>query len=107
MAEIALNPRHLETVRRLVREHFPNAEVRAFGSRVTGGSRKYSDLDLAIMESTEVDWSRLGRLKEALSRSELPIRVDVLDWYAVSPTFRQIIGQQFVVVQNARASETA
>ena len=101
MSEIALDPRHLDKVRRILREYFPDAEVRAFGSRVSGGARKYSDLDLALVESGEVEWGRLGRLKEAFSESDLPIRVDVLDWHGVSPAFRRGIAERFVVIQEA------
>ncbi len=99
MPEIALDPRHLETVRRIIRKHVPEAEVRAFGSRVTGGARKYSDLDLALVGPSEVEWSRMGRLAAALSESDLPIRVDVLDWHGISAAFRRVIDQKFVVLQ--------
>ena len=99
MPEIALDPRHLDTVRRIAREYFPDAEKRAFGSRVTGGARKYSDLDLAVVGSSESDWRVLGRLKEAFSESDLPIRVDVLDWHGISAAFRRVIDQRFVVLQ--------
>ena len=68
MAEPDLEPGHLETVRRILREHLPEAEVRAFGSRVAGGARQYSDLDLAVVETSEFDWGRLSRVSTA-SRS--------------------------------------
>ena len=103
MPEIALDPRHLETVRRIIRKHVPEAEVRAFGSRVTGGARKYSDLDLALVGPSEVEWSRMGRLAAALSESDLPIRVDVLDWHGISAAFRRVIDQKFVVLQEGNS----
>ena len=31
-----------------------------------------------------LDWRTLGRLKEAFEESDLPMRVDVLDWHAIS-----------------------
>ena len=72
-----------------------------FGSRVTGGARRYSDLDLVVVGSSESDGRVLGRLKEALSESDLPIRVDVLDWHGVSAAFRRVIDENFVVVQKS------
>lgn len=101
MPEIELDPRHLETVCRIVRKHVPEVEVRAFGSRVAGGARKYSDLDLALVGPVEVEWSRMGRLAAAFSESDLPIRVDVLDWHGVSPAFRRVIAESSVVIQEA------
>lgn len=40
---IDLPPHHLTTVQRILAEHLPDCEVRAFGSRVTGKARKHSD----------------------------------------------------------------
>ena len=40
MPDVELAAGHLEIVRRILAEQVPEAEVRAFGSRVTGGSRR-------------------------------------------------------------------
>ena len=44
-----LEPPHLEMVKAILNEHVSDCEARAYGSRVTGDARKYSDLDLAIV----------------------------------------------------------
>ena len=44
---IDLNPNHLATVQRILAEHVPECEVRAFGSRAAWTAKDYSDLDLA------------------------------------------------------------
>ena len=36
-------------INKYLQKYVPNREVWAFGSRVTGKARKYSDLDLAII----------------------------------------------------------
>ena len=46
---IDLPPQHLETIRAILRRYLPECEVRAFGSRVTGPAKSYSDLDLAVV----------------------------------------------------------
>ena len=92
-------------MRRILREHLPEAEVRAFGSRVAGGARQYSDLDLAVVGTSEFDWGRLSRVSTALSKSNLPIRVDLLDWHEVSARFRRVIGEKFVVIQEGGGSD--
>ena len=76
---VDLNPNHLATVKDILADHVPECEVRAFGSRTTWTARDYSDLDLAVVGEGPVDWRTLGRLKEALEESDLPMRVDVLD----------------------------
>ncbi len=88
---INLSESHLATIRRIMREYAPDCEVRAFGSRVTGGARAYSDLDLAIIGDAPLGIVRLGLLREAFEESDLPIRVDVIDWHDTSESFRKII----------------
>lgn len=95
---INISDSHLATIRRIMREYAPDCEVRAFGSRVTGGARAYSDLDLAIIGDTPLGIARLGLLKEAFEESDLPIRVDVIDWHDTSESFKQIIEGSYVAL---------
>ena len=96
---IDLNPNHLGTVRAILAEHVPGCEVRAFGSRTTWTAKDYSDLDLAVVCEKQLDWRVLGRLKEAFEESDLPMRVDALDWHAISESFREVIERDYVVIQ--------
>ena len=80
--------------------------MRAFGSRATWTAKDYSDLDLAVVGDGPLDWRTLSRLKEAFEESELPMRVDVLDWRATSENFHRQIQRDYVVVQ-ASTNRTA
>ena len=104
---IDLRPDHLDTVQRILAEHVPECEVRAFGSRAAWTAKDYSDLDLAVVGAGPLDWRTLGRLKEAFEESSLPMRVDVLDWHAISESFRKVIEQDYVVLQEATKQATA
>ncbi len=104
---IDLNPNHLATVERILTEQVPECEVRAFGSRATWTSKDYSDLDLAIVGSGPLDWKTLGRLKEAFEESDLPIRVDVLDWHAISESFRDVIERDCVILSEGTGEPAA
>ncbi|MGO9269114.1 MAG: nucleotidyltransferase family protein [Terriglobia bacterium] len=95
---IILAPHHLETIRRILGEYVPECEVRAFGSRVNGSVKNYSDLDLAVVGSAKLSDDTLRRLKEAFEESDLPFRVDVLDWHATSSSFQKVIEEQYEVV---------
>ncbi len=99
---IDLNPNHLATVKAILAEHVPECEVRAFGSRVTWTAKDYSDLDLAVVGEGPLDWRTLGRLKEAFEESDLPMRVDVLDWYAIPDSFRRVIERDYEVIQKGK-----
>ena len=96
---IDLNPNHLSIVEGILAEHVPECEVRAFGSRATWNAKDYSDIDVAIVGDGPLDWRTLGRLKESFEESNLPMRVDVLDWHAISESFQIVIERDYVVVQ--------
>jgi uncharacterized protein len=96
---IDLAPTHLQTVRRILAEHVPQCEVRAFGSRVTGTAKDYSDLDLALIGPGPLSMDTMRRIREAFEECDLPIRVDVLDWHSISPGFRKVIEAGFEVLQ--------
>ncbi len=96
---IDLAPRHLEIVRNILRRHVPGREVRAFGSRVNGTARRHSDLDLAVMGQRVLEPDTLRLLQEAFEESELPLRVDVLDWHDISESFRRVIEKEYEMVQ--------
>jgi len=95
---IDLAPRHLEKVRTILRQHVPQCEVRAFGSRVSRTAKDYSDLDLALVGAGKLNADALRHLKEAFEESDLPFRVDVLDWHDTSPEFQKVIEKQYEVL---------
>ena len=99
IGSIDLHPSHLAAVERILAEHVPECEVRAFGSRATWTARDYSDLDLAVVGEAPLHWRTLSRLKEAFEESRLPMRVDVLDWHAISESFREVIERDYLVLQ--------
>lgn len=96
---IDLEPRLLRQVRAILSEQVPECEVWAFGSRVSGaGAKRFSDLDLAIVSSVALPTRRLALLANAFEESDLPIRVDVVDWRSASPSFRQRIAEHHEVI---------
>ncbi|MDR3288072.1 MAG: nucleotidyltransferase domain-containing protein [Peptococcaceae bacterium] len=81
----------LKIVRQILRKHVPTAQVRLFGSRFGGKVKTFSDLDLAIAADGRLPWSLLLQMKEDFAESDLPYRVDLVDYSAVSDAFRRII----------------
>ena len=96
---IDLRPDHLALVQSILAAHVPQAEVRVYGSRVTGTAREYSDLDLVIVGRGKIDRKTLNRLDETFADSDLPFRVEVLDWQRISDPFRQEIEEAYEVIQ--------
>jgi len=101
MPKIDLKPQDWEEVCQILKRHVPDYAVWAFGSRVTGKAKPYSDLDLAIITETPLTLSALALLNEAFAESNLTIRVDIVDWAATGEAFHRIIRQNKEVLQGA------
>ncbi|MDE2780844.1 MAG: nucleotidyltransferase domain-containing protein [Chloroflexota bacterium] len=97
--DVDISPVHFNTLASILAQQVPDCEVRAFGSRVKGTARKYSDLDLVVVGKGPLDLSRYSKLTTALEESSLPFNVDVLDWHSIPETFRQGIERQYIVLQ--------
>ena len=100
-AMIDLSPAHLAIVERILAKYVPECEVRGFGSRATWNAKDYSDLDLAVVGDAPLPSRTLANLKEAFEESRLPMRVDVIDWNAITRGFRESIEPDCMVVQEA------
>ena len=100
-AGIDLRDDHLRIVVSILADVIPGMEVRAFGSRVLGTAKRSSDLDLVVVGASRLDWKTMARLKAAFEESDLPFRVDLLDWHAIPEHFRATIARRYEVIQGA------
>lgn len=91
---IDLEDRYLQLLREILGQHLPGWEVRLFGSRVRGTARRFSDIDLVVVGTSAVPEQTLTALRDAFADSDLPYKVDVLDWQSITPEFRQVIETQ-------------
>lgn len=85
-----ISDEQFDEISRILSEHVPECEVRAFGSRVRGTHRKYSDLDLVVRCGGQIDFSSMNRLQEAFENSMLPFRVDIVDFHTLSEKFKEL-----------------
>ena len=105
MQLLDMRPDHIELVQRILRQHVPSAEVLAFGSRAKWLARDTSDLDLCIRATAALSFEKMGTLREAFEESNLPYKVDVVDWATTSESFRKIIERDKVVVQKTTSHQ--
>ncbi|MFZ5699550.1 MAG: restriction endonuclease subunit S [Pseudomonadota bacterium] len=103
MQLLDVRPDHLRLVREILRKHVPEAEVWVFGSRAKWLARDTSDLDLCIRGDVPLSFEKMGALREAFEESDLPWKVDVVDWATTSESFRKIIDRDKVEVQGSGA----
>ena len=104
---IDLRPDHWAIVRGILRRYVPDRKVLAFGSRATWTAKDYSDLDLAIMGDEPLSPGATSALAEGFGESDLPFKVDVVDWAKINENFRDIIRRDGVAVHVPAGADQA
>ncbi|MDB4920644.1 restriction endonuclease subunit S [Mucilaginibacter sp.] len=89
-----------KTVVTLLKAFLPETTIWAFGSRMKFTSKPESDLDLVAFIDPEQQ-SQLAELKDAFAESDLPFKVDVLDWNVIPDNFKENIKKDYVTLQDA------
>ncbi len=97
---IGVSDGEMDTIVETLRNCDFDGEVRAFGSRYNGGATSYSDLDLAIVtvDKKPLSMMEMAKVREAFDESELPYRVDVLDYWGIGSEFRDMIDGGYEVI---------
>jgi type I restriction enzyme S subunit len=99
---IALPAEHRRLVLNILRTNLPRStKVWVFGSRASGRARRYSDLDLAIDAGRLLTLDEIAELTEAFSDSDLPYKVDLVDWHNIDDRWRQTIMAERVALTEA------
>ncbi|MCE8167803.1 MAG: nucleotidyltransferase domain-containing protein [Candidatus Moeniiplasma glomeromycotorum] len=61
----------------------------AYGSRTKNQAKKYSDLDLCFYE--RIPWNIFSHIQEDLEESELPFKVELVNWQWMNTNFQESI----------------
>lgn len=68
--------------------------VGVFGSRVNGSARPASDLDLVFLTGAPLPIEVLAEYREVFAQSDLPFRVDCIDYSRCSESFKNLIDEE-------------
>jgi uncharacterized protein len=95
-----LAPQHLATVRAILQTTVPSIHAFAFGSRVHAVNtvakiKKHSDVDIALEPAHPLGWRVLADVREAFEESDLPMRVDVIDWSVCTDDFKHHVVNKY------------
>ena len=95
-----LPPKHRRLLEALLRQHLPDVEVWAYGSRVNGRSHDGSDLDLVLRGPglKKIPGDQLGDFEEAVRESNIPFLVEARDWARLPERFYGEIEREYVVL---------
>ncbi len=99
--KLHLKQEYIDELQHILNAYVKDSTVWAYGSRVNGDSHEGSDLDLVLINSQDnsIRQPAIWDLKEALSESNLPFLVDVLDWATIPESFREEIKQCYIKIK--------
>ena len=85
-----------KTIKEIVLRHLPEGKYRVFlyGSQAMGTARKWSDYDVGILGNKPVPTMTLVEIEDELESSDLPVVVEVVDFYNVDEGFKQLAFQR-------------
>ncbi len=98
LSQVDIAPQHLEIVTDILRRHLPDREVWAYGSRVTGRSWRYSDLDLVALGDFPIGAMLMDNLLNDLSETLLPYIVELKDWRRIPQHWRDEILRCYAII---------
>jgi len=89
---VDISPADLASVWRILRDVLPrDTAIWVFGSRAKWTTRKASDLDLAVDAGRPLTRREEADLSDQFEQSDIPYKVDVVDWHGISASFRRAI----------------
>jgi predicted nucleotidyltransferase len=80
-----------KTILKIVGRHLDTDKTKVFlfGSRAAGYAGKWSDYDLGLEAAEAIPPRTMALIQEDLEASDLPVRVEVVDFQRVNPRFRK------------------
>ena len=99
---VAMSDAEWQIVSDILDRIVPTHQAWVFGSRATHRHKPFSDLDIALCGSQALDLQTQSALTEAFAESDLPYKVDWVDWLTITPEFRSIIDAQRKLVRSPR-----
>ena len=88
-----MEKRHANIVEEILKP-YPYAFY-AFGSRVKGTSRKFSDLDLCYI--VDIPFRDLRRITQEFEDSTLPFKVDIINYSRCTKSFQEHLKNELIL----------
>lgn len=96
--QIAVSVSHLDYILKQLKLYLPEAAVWAFGSSIKGSNRPSSDLDLAVLCDKETALKQLPKLNDVFVESDIPFKIQLLDFNRLPFNMQENIKKQYVVI---------
>lgn len=92
---LEIEQKHIQLIDKILAEY--DYSFFAFGSRVKGQCKKFSDLDLFYFE--EISNIDLLRLEESFEESDLPFKVDIVCFKKCDQDFQAVMLQDYICIK--------
>ena len=102
---ISVSSKEFEIIINILHNYIKKGKVYAFGSRYKNNNRKFSDFDIAIDTGEKLSFEFLNIVKDAFEESDLPYRVDIIDYNNISDKFKKIIDGGNEIIYNANVED--
>ena len=81
-----------DAIKKIIFRHLSPKEYQIFlfGSRAVGKNQRFSDFDVGVLGPNEIPAGKLSLIEEELENSDVPYKVDVVDFYRVRPEFKKV-----------------
>ena len=97
MKLFGLEQKHITLIKNIFEKYLSNklkAKVYIYGSRATGKTKKFSDIDIVLkLKDTETN-SIITKLKSDLEESDLPYKIDLVNWHEIAEEYLPQIKKQ-------------
>jgi predicted nucleotidyltransferase len=95
---IDLNDSDRKIIEEILAEMCKKNTVYIYGSRAKGLAKKFSDVDLFIREETPVSEEIIEKIREKMAISDLPLIVDLKDWYNFTEDFKPHVKDTAILI---------
>ncbi len=100
ISHVDITPEHPDTISRILAFRLPDREVWAYGSRITGHSWRYSDLDLVVRGYRAMGAMQKEDLLDELSETLVPYIIELKDWHTVPKHWHDEILNCYAVIHS-------
>lgn len=91
---ISLEKKHYDVLKSILNQ--AGVKFYVFGSRTKTKHKKFSDIDLCYMES--IPRKVLTKIKMELSDSNIPYKIDIVDWNQCDQEFQDLIKDDLIEI---------
>ena len=88
---MSIDERYKQKIINLIVALYPKIKIYLFGSQATGTQIHGSDIDIALDAGAPMKRSVVGEIREILNATDIPYKIDVVDFHLVPEKMQQMI----------------